>query len=57
MNNISEEIIKKLKELFEANADFSPEKVKRVSIVAKALCIWVKAMYSCHEIKKGNQQL
>ena len=52
MNNISEETIKKLKAIFEANVDFSPEKVKMVSSVAKALCTWVKAIYSCHEIQK-----
>lgn len=52
LDSVSEEMIKKLTEIFEANSELSPEKVKRLSLAAGGLCAWVKAIHSCHEIQK-----
>jgi dynein heavy chain, axonemal len=42
-DNVPEPVRKKLKKFVE-DPDFEPEVVKRVSLAAKSLCMWVKAI-------------
>jgi dynein heavy chain len=43
-DNISDKMLKKISSHYVNQSDFRPEIVGRVSLAAKSLCLWVRAM-------------
>lgn len=57
INKVSEDAIKKLKEIFESNPQFQIENVKKTSKAAAAIYTWVKSMYNYYlTLKKVNSK-
>ena len=51
-DNIPENIVKKLKTKYTSNADFTVERMQKVSVAATTLCKWVHAMVVYSEVVK-----
>ena len=50
-DSIPETRIQRIKPYIDS-PDFQPDKVERVSVACRSICMWVRAMYKYHEISK-----